>query len=72
MTGHDTLTKDKLIDVLRHIHKTEDVSLLKTDIRPAAAKGDNMVGEVLKVDLQAAINGQEKVQHVPDIRTARS
>ncbi|XP_059086963.1 uncharacterized protein LOC131883497 [Tigriopus californicus] len=58
---HKALTKEKIAEILKQHESTQDVQLIKMDLKSGAEKGQNYSGLVVSCHIEAEINGQVKV-----------
>ncbi len=60
---HRILTRTKIRDILRESEKAAEITLLDYQWRAGAEKGENFSSEVVKCDVKALVDGQEKEFH---------
>ncbi len=60
---HPLLTNQKLLEILQKVEGTRDVEILKADVEPGTAAGDNYSSEVVRCDVAARVRGEKKEYH---------
>ncbi len=63
MGEHSLLTKEKLLEILQGVEKTKNVRILKHFVQAGTAAGDNYSSEVVRCDITALVEDEEKEYH---------
>ncbi len=61
---HPHLTQSKLLEILKTFESTDQVEMLKCNIRPGCGKGENYSSDLVACDLEANVKGQGKEYHL--------
>ncbi len=60
---HEFLTNDKILEILKKIESTQDVQEVDFKVRPGTEAGDNFGSELVRCDLAARVDGEEREYH---------
>ena len=63
MEEHNILTRNKLLEILQTVEMGKKVEILHFSVMPATEQGENFISELLKCDITARVNKEEKEYH---------